>query len=36
VLDAPPPREKGRVVSAADGEEGARAIIEFLKEKKLL
>jgi electron transfer flavoprotein beta subunit len=31
-----PAREKGRTVQAADGAEGARIIVEFLKEKKLL
>ncbi len=35
-LAAPPARAKGRVVSAADGAEGAAVIVEFLKEKKLL
>lgn len=35
-LDAPPPREKGRVAVVPDGEEGARVIVAFLKEKKLL
>jgi electron transfer flavoprotein beta subunit len=29
-------REKGRTVQAADGAEGARIIVDFLKEKKLL
>jgi electron transfer flavoprotein beta subunit len=34
---APPaPRGKGRTVEAADGEAGARAIFEFLQEKKLV
>ncbi len=32
----PPPREKGRVVEAADGAAGARAIFDFLREKKLV
>lgn len=39
VLEAfapPPPRGKGRVVEAADGETGARAIFDFLKEKKFV
>jgi len=31
-----PVREKGRVVNAADGAEGAHIIVEFLKEKKLI
>jgi electron transfer flavoprotein beta subunit len=31
----PPPREKGRVVEAADGAAGARAIFDFLRERKL-
>ena len=35
-LAAPPAREKGRVVAVADDEEGARVILDFLKEKKLL
>jgi electron transfer flavoprotein beta subunit len=33
---APPARGKGRVVTAADGADGARQIVDFLKEKKLL
>lgn len=32
----PPVRGKGRVVNAADGSAGASAIIDFLKERKLL
>ncbi|MBV8373371.1 MAG: electron transfer flavoprotein subunit beta/FixA family protein [Candidatus Eremiobacteraeota bacterium] len=32
----PPPRGKGRVVEAADGASGAQAIVDFLKEKKLV
>ena len=32
----PPPREKGRVVEAADGATGAQAIFDFLREKKLV
>jgi electron transfer flavoprotein beta subunit len=35
-LAAAPARGKGRTVTAADGAEGARVIVEFLKEKKLL
>jgi electron transfer flavoprotein beta subunit len=35
-LATPPTRQKGRVVTAADGAEGASAIFDFLKEKKLL
>lgn len=35
-LAAPAPRSKGRVVSVADGGEGARVIVEFLKERQLL
>ncbi|HEY0798247.1 MAG TPA: electron transfer flavoprotein subunit beta/FixA family protein [Candidatus Baltobacteraceae bacterium] len=35
-LAAPPVRAKGRVVPVSDGAEGARVILEFLKEKKLL
>jgi len=35
-LAAPPAREKGRVVPVADDDEGARVILEFLQEKKLL
>jgi electron transfer flavoprotein beta subunit len=35
-LATPPVRQKGRVVTAADGTEGANAIFDFLKEKKLL
>jgi electron transfer flavoprotein alpha/beta subunit len=35
-LATPPPREKGRTVSAADGAAGAAAIVEFLKDRKLL
>ncbi len=38
VLDvaAPKPREKARVVEAADGQSGAKAIFDFLREKKLI
>jgi electron transfer flavoprotein beta subunit len=32
----PPPREKARVVEAADGSCGAHAIFDFLKERKLV
>jgi len=35
-LATPPPREKGRTVAAADGSAGAAAIVDFLKERKLL
>jgi electron transfer flavoprotein beta subunit len=35
-LSAAPVRGKGRVENAADGADGARIIVEFLKEKKLL
>ncbi len=35
-LATPPAREKGRTVTAADALEGARAIVDFLKERKLL
>ncbi|MBC5811546.1 MAG: electron transfer flavoprotein subunit beta/FixA family protein [Candidatus Eremiobacteraeota bacterium] len=35
-LAQPPAREKGKVVHVADGAEGARAIVDFLKEKKLI
>jgi electron transfer flavoprotein beta subunit len=35
-LATPPARQKGRVVNAADGTEGAGAIFDFLREKKLL
>ncbi|MFN2462121.1 MAG: electron transfer flavoprotein subunit beta [Candidatus Velthaea sp.] len=35
-LAAPPVRSKGRSVTAGDGAEGARLIVEFLTEKKLL
>ncbi len=35
-LATPPPREKGRVIEAGDGAEGANVIFEFLKEKKLI
>jgi electron transfer flavoprotein beta subunit len=35
-LATPPAREKGRTVNAADGAEGARAIVEFLQSRKLL
>ncbi len=35
-LQAPPARAKGRVVTVADGAEGARVIVEFLRERKLV
>jgi electron transfer flavoprotein beta subunit len=35
-LSTPPARAEARVVTAADGEEGANAVVAFLKEKKLL
>jgi electron transfer flavoprotein beta subunit len=35
-LASPAPRPKGRVVVAADPSEGARTIVEFLRERKLL
>jgi electron transfer flavoprotein beta subunit len=35
-LAAPPGRSKGRVVTAADAVDGARQIVDFLKERKLL
>jgi electron transfer flavoprotein beta subunit len=35
-LSAPPARGQGRVVAARDGADGARIILEFLKEKKLV
>ncbi len=35
-LASPPGRSKGRVVTAADAAEGARTIVDFLKERKLL
>jgi len=35
-LAAPPARAKGKTVTAADGADGARQIVEFLKERKLL
>ncbi len=35
-LAAPPVRAKGQVVTAADGADGARIIVEYLKEKKFL
>jgi electron transfer flavoprotein beta subunit len=35
-LAPPPAREKGRLVTVADGDEGARVIVEFLKERRLL
>jgi electron transfer flavoprotein beta subunit len=35
-LATPPAREKGRTVTASDGAEGARAVVDFLKSRKLL
>jgi electron transfer flavoprotein beta subunit len=35
-LATPPPREKGRTVAAADGADGARAVMAFLQSRKLL
>ena len=35
-LAEPPPRSKGKVVQVADGAEGARVIVDFLREKKLI
>ena len=35
-LTDPPARSKGKVVEVADGAEGARVILEFLREKKLV
>jgi len=35
-LQAPPARAKGRVVTVADGAEGARVIVDFLRERKLV
>lgn len=35
-LSAPPARAKGKTVRVADGAEGARVIVEFLRERKLL
>jgi len=35
-LATPPPRERGRAVTAADGADGARAVMEFLKSRKLV
>jgi electron transfer flavoprotein beta subunit len=35
-LATPPAREKGRTYAATDGADGARAINDFLKERKLL
>lgn len=35
-VSAPTPRERARVVEATDGASGARAIFDFLREKKLI
>ena len=35
-LAAPPAREKGRTVTASDGADGARAVMDFLTSRKLL
>jgi electron transfer flavoprotein beta subunit len=35
-ISAPKPREKARIVEAADGASGAQAIFDFLREKKLI
>ena len=35
-LATPPARSKGRVVTASDGEDGAKQIVDFLKERKFL
>jgi electron transfer flavoprotein beta subunit len=35
-LTDPPVRGKGKIVEVADGAEGARVIVEFLREKKLI
>ena len=35
-LATPPVRGKGRVVTAADGDDGAKQIVDFLKERKFL
>lgn len=35
-LDTPPARERGRTVTAADGADGARAVVEFLQSRHLL
>lgn len=35
-ISAPKPREKARVVEAADGASGAQSIFDFLREKKLI
>jgi electron transfer flavoprotein beta subunit len=35
-LATPPAREKGRTVTASDGADGARAVLDFLKSRKLL
>jgi electron transfer flavoprotein beta subunit len=35
-LATPPVRGKGKVVTVADGAEGAKVIVDFLKERKFL
>jgi electron transfer flavoprotein beta subunit len=35
-LATPPARERGRTVTAADGAEGARAVMDFLKSRQLI
>ena len=35
-LATPPVRGKGTVVKAADGAEGAQAVVQFLKDRKFI